>query len=203
MTEKLISLREALRAKEYFAEAFETKEEAASYIDAQLDGRVVGIGGSQTVAQMGLFERLSSHNEVFWHDEKPEGMTVMETRLAASRAQVYISSVNAVSADGVIVNIDHTGNRVAAISFGPDKVFLVIGINKLTEDEQSAVRRARNVAAPRNAKRLKRKTPCAKNADKCCDCSSPERICRNLSVLWERPAGSEYHAVLIDEELGY
>lgn len=198
-----MKLQETLRAKGYIAEVCETKEETAAYIDSQIDHRVVGIGGSQTVAQMKLFDRLASHNEVFWHDEKPEGMTVMETRQAATRAEVYISSVNAISMDGVIINIDNTGNRVAAISFGPDKVFLVIGENKVAEDYDSALFRARNVAAPKNAKRLNRKTPCALTGDKCYDCKSPERICRNLSVLWNRPAGIEYHVVLINEELGY
>lgn len=201
--EKLIKLQEALRAKGYIAEVCETKEAAVAYIDSQIDHRVVGIGGSQTVAQMKLFDRLASHNEVFWHDEKPEGMTVMETRQAATRAEVYISSVNAISMDGVIINIDNTGNRVAAISFGPDKVFLVIGANKVTEDYDSALFRARNVAAPKNARRLNKKTPCALTGDKCYDCKSPERICRNLSVLWNRPTGIEYHVVLINEELGY
>ena len=201
--EKLIKLQEALRAKGYIAEVCETKEAAVVYIDSQIDHRVVGIGGSQTVAQMKLFDRLASHNEVFWHDEKPEGMTVMETRQAATRAEIYISSVNAISMDGVIVNIDNTGNRVAAISFGPDKVFLVIGVNKITEDYDSALFRARNVAAPKNARRLNKKTPCALTGDKCYDCKSPERICRNLSVLWNRPTGIEYHVVLINEELGY
>ena len=201
--EKLIGLQDALKAKGYVVEIFETKEEATEYIDSQIDNCVVGIGGSQTVAQMKLFDKLSTHNQVFWHDEKPEGMTVMETRKAATRAEIYISSVNAISMDGVIVNIDNTGNRVAAISFGPDKVFLVIGENKVTEDCDSALFRARNVAAPRNAKRLNRKTPCAIKGDKCYDCKSPERICRNLSVLWNRPTGAEYHVILIHEELGY
>ena len=201
--EKLIKLQEALREKGYIVKIYENKEEAAAYIDSQIDNCVVGIGGSQTVVQMKLFERLASHNEVSWHDEKPEGMTIMEVRQAATRAGVYISSVNAISMDGVIVNIDNTGNRVAAISFGPDKVFLVIGENKVTEDYNSAIFRARNVAAPKNAKRLNRKTPCALAGDKCYDCKSPERICRNLSVLWNLPTGIEYHVVLINEKLGY
>lgn len=201
--EKLLELKKALEAKGYIVEIYETKEEATDYIDSQIDSCFVGIGGSQTVAQMGLFGRLTSHNKVFWHDEKPEGMTVMEVRQAATRAEVYISSVNAISMDGVIVNIDNTGNRVAALSFGPDKVFLVIGENKVTGDYDSALCRARNVAAPKNAKRLNRKTPCAIAGDKCYDCKSPERICRNLSVLWNRPTGIEYHVVLINEELGY
>ena len=153
--------------------------------------------------QMNLFAMLSEHNTVFWHDEKPADMTVMETRTAACRAQVYISSVNGISEKGEIVNIDNTGNRVAAISFGPEKVYLLIGINKIAPDFESALHRARNVAGPLNAQRLNRKTPCAVKADKCYDCSSPERICRNLSVLWEKPTGAEYEVILINEELGY
>ena len=126
-----------------------------------------------------------------------------ETRTAASQAEIYISSVNGISEQGEIVNIDGTGNRVAAISYGPSKVYLVVGANKVASDYESALFRARNVAAPLNAKRLNRKTPCAANADKCYDCTSPERICRNLSVLWTKPSGAEYEVILIKESLGY
>jgi len=79
----------------------------------------------------------------------------------------------------------------------------VAGLNKVAPDLQAAIDRARNVAAPPNAKRLGKKTPCAVRADKCYDCQSPDRICRALSVLWEKPAGSEYEIVLIGEALGY
>ena len=92
---------------------------------------------------------------------------------------------------------------MAAISFGPSEVYLVIGRNKICPDLASALDRARNIAAPLNAQRLKRKTPCALKADQCYDCNSPERICRNLSVLYERPTGAEYHIILIDDDLGY
>lgn len=193
----------ALESKGYIVHIFENKELAASFIDGELDSKVIGIGGSQTVDQMGLFDKLSTHNTVYWHDRKPEDMTVLETRQAASRAPVYISSVNAISEDGEIINIDNTGNRVAAISFGPDDVYLVFGINKITEDYDSALYRARNIASPLNAKRLNRKTPCAVKADRCYDCTSPERICRNLSVLWNKPTGATYHIVIVKEELGY
>ena len=130
-------------------------------------------------------------------------MTVIETRTAAAQAEIYISSVNGISEQGEIVNIDNTGNRVAAISYGPSKVYLVVGANKVAIDYESALFRARNIAAPLNAKRLNRKTPCAAHADKCYDCNSPERICRNLSVLWNKPTGAEYEVILISEELGY
>ena len=167
----------------YKVSVFDTKEDAAKYMDSSINGKVVGFGGSVTLREMNLFKMLSTHNTVYWHDEKPENMTVMETRTAASQAEIYISSVNGISEQGEIINIDNTGNRVAAISYGPSKIYLVIGENKVAPDYESALFRARNIAAPLNAQRLKRKTPCAANADKCYDCKSPERICRNLSVL--------------------
>ena len=127
----------------------------------------------------------------------------METRTAAVRADIYISSVNGIAETGEIINIDNTGNRVAAVSYGPKTVYLIVGKNKIAPDYESALFRARNVASPLNAQRLNRKTPCAVNGDRCYDCNSPERICRNLSVLWEKPIGAEYEVNLINEDLGY
>ena len=199
----LTSLKANLQQKGYTVHIFNTKESAANYIDQQINEKTVGLGGSVTIHQMNLFAMLSKHNTVYWHDEKPADMTVMETRMAASRADIYISSVNGISEKGEIVNIDNTGNRVAAISYGPSKVYLVIGVNKIAQSLDEAIYRARNIAAPLNAKRLNRKTPCALHADKCYDCNSPERICRNLSVLWDKSTGSEYEVILIKEELGY
>ena len=197
------TLQNNLEEKGYTVQVFDNKETASDYLNSQIDYQTVGFGGSVTLRQMNLYEKLSSHNTVYWHDNKPSDMTVMETRTAASRAEVYISSVNAISESGEIVNIDNTGNRVAAISYGPSKVYLVIGSNKVTENLDTAIYRARNVASPLNAKRLNRKTPCALNGDKCYDCNSPERICRNLSVLLTKPTGAEYEIILIQEELGY
>ena len=192
-----------LEKKGYYVTVFENKELAVNYISGQIVGKTVGLGGSVTIRQMNLFPILSKHNTVYWHDEKPSDMSVIETRTAASRAEIYISSVNGISEDGEIVNIDNTGNRVAAISYGPNKVYLLVGVNKVTSSLDTAIYRARNIAAPLNAQRLKRKTPCAVKGDKCYDCKSPERICRNLSVLWNRPVGAEYEVILINEELGY
>ncbi len=197
------NLKNNLQSKGYAVSVFATKEAATEYLDGQIDKKIVGFGGSVTLQEMDLFRVLSTHNTVYWHDEKPEGMTVMETRTAATKAEIYISSVNGISQQGEIVNIDNTGNRVAAISYGPSKIYLVIGANKVAEDCETAVFRARNIAAPLNAKRLNRKTPCAVNADKCYDCKSPERICRNLSILWDKPTGAEYELILVEEDLGY
>ena len=170
-----------MEKKGYGVSIFDNKEADENYINSQIHQKTVGLGGSVTIHQMNLFAMLSDHNVVYWHDEKPSDMSIMETRTAASRAEVYISSVNGISEEGEIVNIDNTGNRVAAISYGPLKIYLVIGSNKVTPNLESAIYRARNIAAPLNAKRLNRKTPCAIRGDKCYDCKSPERICRNLS----------------------
>lgn len=196
-------LKENLEKKGYQVSLFDKKEMAADYIDSQINNKTVGLGGSVTIHQMDLFKMLSKHNQVYWHDEKPTDMSVMETRTAASRSEIYISSVNGISEEGDIVNIDNTGNRVAAISYGPKKVYLLVGVNKVASTLDEAIYRARNIAAPRNAQRLQRKTPCAVKGDKCYDCNSPERICRTLSVLWNMPTGAEYEVVLINEELGY
>ena len=196
-------IKENLEAKGYKVSVFEKKEAASSYLAGEIKGKSVGFGGSVTLKEMNLFEILSENNTVLWHDKMPEGKTVMEVRTKAARSDVYLSSVNGISEDGQIVNIDHTGNRVAAISYGVKKVYLVIGKNKIAPSFQEALRRARNIASPLNAKRLGRKTPCAAKGDRCYDCKSPERICRNLSVFWEKPAGAEYEIILIDENLGY
>ncbi len=196
-------LKNNLEVKGYKVSVFSTKESAAEYLNREIDGKTVGMGGSVTLQELDIFEKLATHNTVYWHAKKPEHLSVAETRTVASQAEIYLSSVNGISEQGEIINIDHTGNRVAAISYGPSKVYLVVGSNKAAPDYASALQRARNIAAPMNAKRLNRNTPCAVNADKCYDCNSPDRICRNLSVLWTKPAGAEYEIILIDESLGY
>lgn len=133
-----VDLKQNLESKGYQVSVFEKKEDAAIYINGQVNQKSIGLGGSVTIHEMNLFEILSSHNVVYWHDKKPDDMTIMETRTAASRAEVYISSVNAISEAGEIVNIDNTGNRVAAISYGPAKIYLVIGSNKVTADLELA-----------------------------------------------------------------
>ena len=121
----------------------------------------------------------------------------------AQDAQIYLSSVNGLAESGEIVNIDGRGNRISAIMFGQEKVYLIVGINKLASDYEGALYRARNIAAPKNAQRLHRNTPCAVKADRCYDCKSPERICRGLFVLWEKPFGMDMEVILINEELWY
>jgi len=143
---------------------------------------------------------LSENNRVFWHwKQKSE-----ETRKSAAAAEVYITSANAVAETGEIINIDGSGNRVANTLYGKKKVYIIIGTNKIAEDYDKALWRARNIASPLNARRLGRNTPCVKGELKCYDCKSPERICKGLVVLWNKMNGTEkVEVIIIDEELGY
>ncbi len=175
---------------------FPTAQEAADYLDSQIDGCSVGVGGSMTVQSMDLCPRLERHNRVLWHWTGAELQDAMTT-------DVYLTSVNGAAENGDLVNIDGTGNRVAATMFGHKRVYFILGVNKITDTPEQALWRARNIAAPKNAQRLNRNTPCAAKADKCYDCSSPERICRALTVLWGRPKGIEQaEIVVIGQELG-
>ena len=122
----------------------------------------------------------------------------------AAASSVYLTSVNGLAETGELINIDGTGNRVASTIFGHEEVYFLVGSNKIAPDYDAALWRARNVASPKNAQRLGKKTPCAVRGDKCYDCKSPERICRALAVLWEKPTGiGRAEVVLIDEPLGY
>ena len=192
-----------LKDRGYAVTIFATASDAVKYLNAQIDNQTVGFGGSVTLEQMGLFETLQSHNTVFWHHRLPAGKTSSEIREEASKASIYLSSVNGLAETGEIINIDGNCNRVSSIFYGHKKVYLVIGKNKLEKDYDHALYRARNVASPLNAKRVGAKTPCAMNADKCYDCKSPERICRVLSVLWGKPTIGEFEVILIQEALGY
>lgn len=197
----LVKAKENLEARGYAVQLFPDKESAAEYLNGAIDGTTVGFGGSVTLDQMGLFPALGRHNTVFWHWKQNPA----DARASAANAAVYLSSVNALAETGEIINIDGAGNRVASTLYGHQKVYLVISRNKLAEDYESALWRARNIAAPLNARRLHRKTPCAQGETlRCYDCRSPERICNGLSVLW-RPLGGvgETLVCLVGEDLGY
>ena len=179
---------------------FRTKEAAAEYLASGIEGKRVAMGGSMTLKEMGIYELLEKKNEVIWHWVTPGEAALKKAR----EAQIYLTSANAASETGELVNIDGTGNRVSQTVFGPEKTYFIIGKNKLCTGFGTALWRAKNVAAPKNAARLQVATPCAAaNGDKCYDCSSPERICRS-TVIIERPSkGMEVEVVFVDEDLGY
>ena len=188
---------QSLTRRGFTPKTFATAQEAADYLDSQIDGVSVGFGGSMTVQELGLYDRLSKHNQTLWHWDQG-------TLEQAAQAEVYIASVNGLAETGELINIDGTGNRVASTLFGHKRVYLVVGKNKLAPDYDKALWRARNIASPKNAQRLGAKTPCAVKGDRCYDCQSPGRICRGLVVLWEKPRSIEtMEVILIDQELGY
>ena len=191
------TVKKNLEARGFSVKTFDTAAEAAAYLNASIDGVSVGIGGSLTVKEMGLHEKLASHNTVHWHWTDGE-----EARVKAAHADVYITSANGLAETGEIINIDGSGNRVASTLYGHEKVYLVIGRNKLAPTYDEALWRARNIASPKNAQRLGRKTPCAVKGDRCYDCKSPDRICRGLVVLWGAMMGMETEVILVDEDLG-
>ena len=191
----------ALQREGFTVRSFDTAKEAADYLCQSISGKTVGMGGSITMEQLGLYDRLTKDNTVLWHwrtDDK-------KTRLAAANAQVYLTSANAIAETGEIINIDGNGNRVAATLYNHERVVFVAGVNKLAPDLASAMFRARNVAAPLNARRLKRNTPCAVgNEIKCYDCSSKDRICNGVVTLLRPMRGvGVTEVVLVGEELGY
>ena len=191
------TVKKNLEARGFSVRTFATAAEAAAYLNEAIDGKTVGFGGSVTLKDMGLYELLGSHNEVHWH-----WVNGPEERKAAMRTQVYLSSANGLAETGELINIDGSGNRVASTLYGHEKVYLVIGRNKLAPTYDEALWRARNIASPKNAQRLGRKTPCAVKGDRCYDCKSPERICRGLVVLWGPMMGMETEVILVDEDLG-
>ena len=192
-------VQQALERRGYTVRTFAAAEEAAAYLDGAIDGKTVGFGGSATLDALGVYDKLAAHNTVVWHWKQEANAA----RKAAMQTQVYLSSANGLAESGEIVNIDGKCNRVAATLFGPKRCIFVCGVNKLRPDLQSAIERARNIAAPLNAKRLNKKTPCAVDG-RCHNCKSPERICRAMVIHMGVPSGFEScEVVLIGEKLGY
>ena len=193
-------VRKNLEANGFKVSEFENGKDAVEYLNREIDGKTVGIGGSMTIKELGLSDLLAAHNTLISHWSAEDRAAALK---AAQSSDVYLSSVNGLSEDGEIINIDGSCNRVSGTLFGHKKVYFIVGKNKLAPDYDAALFRARNIAAPMNAKRLNMKTPCAEKGDRCYNCNSPQRICRALTVLWKAPFGTEFEVVLINEELGY
>ena len=189
-----------LKERGFIPHLFDTAEQAKAFFVQELSDTSVGMGGSMTIDALGLYELLKRNNTVYAHSYCQDTDELKN----ASLAENYISSANAISEDGEIVNIDGRGNRVSSIIWGANRkrVYIVAGTNKITPDLQSAILRVKNIAAPKNAMRLNRKTPCALKADKCYKCNSPDKICRVMTIQ-THPTSAETHIVLIRQELGY
>lgn len=191
------TLKKNLENRKFAVSVFPDREAAAAHLEAGIKGEVVGFGGSITLKDMGLDERLAKNNTVIWHWHN------MKNRDRYAEYTAYVTSVNAVAETGELVNIDGSGNRVAATIFGPKKVYFVVGRNKVAPDLPSAIDRARNIASPPNCKRLELRTPCVKDL-RCHDCRSPDRICNVMSIHMGPMLKCDHtEVVLIDEDLGF
>ncbi len=202
MNEQFEKLIPALEKKGYTVSCFDSGEAAADYLCGLFDGAVIGFGDSVTMSQMHLYERLSARNTVYDPKQTKSTAEFLDIAKLCLTTDYFFTSVNAVSEDGTLVNMDGTGNRIAGSLFGHKKVFFIVGRNKIEPDLEKAIWRVRNVAAPKNALRTGRRTPCAFTG-KCQDCSSPQRMCNALLIQLCAMKDIESEVVLIDEDLGF
>ena len=196
---------EALNKKGFKAVYAKDAQAAIDYVLSQTgENDTIGFGGSMTLFETGIADALLSRGNTIYSSElaaRTGGDKDTPKRLGLT-ADVYLSSTNALTLEGDLVNIDGIGNRVAAMFYGPQKVIFVAGRNKLTPNAHTAVARIKKVACPMNAKRLGLSTPCAVEGH-CADCDTPQRMC-NVTVRLQRPTrGKEMHVVIIDGDFGY
>ena len=163
-------------------------------------GSSIAMGGSVSAAEIGLVDAVKGPDYHFI--DRNAATDKRAAMLAAYDADVFLTSVNAMTEDGVLINIDGNANRVSAIAHGPKKVVMIVGMNKVCKDADAAMKRARNVAAPTNAQRFGLSTPCAKTGS-CMDCKSPDTICcQFLMTRFSRHAG-RIHVILVNDALGF
>lgn len=167
-------------------------------------GASVGLGGSRSVAEIGLLADLRG-GKYDLHDQYVASLSKAESmkrRKQGMTAEYFVSGSNAVTEDGKLVNVDGFGNRLAAFCFGPDKVIIIVGRNKIVPDIEAALYRVRNVAAPMNAKRFGLTTPCARTG-RCGDCQSAQRICSVTLIIEKQKIKDRIHVILVNEDLGF
>ena len=168
------------------------------------EGEKVSCGGSMSLAETGVMEHLRSGRYDFL-DRAKEGLSTKDIDRIYREcffADTYFSSSNAITEDGELYNVDGNGNRVAALLFGPKKVIIVAGVNKIVKNLDEAIKRNREIAAPANAKRLNKSTPCTK-IGYCMDCKSLEKICREYTVIKSQKDKNRIHVIFLNDNIGY
>jgi hypothetical protein len=196
---------ESLKKNGFEAVYCEDRKHAYEYIINAADNAVsIGFGGSMTIAELKLIPELRNMGkELLIHGlpelSKDEKFEVMRRQLTCD---LFLASTNALTLSGQLVNIDANGNRVGPMFFGPKKVIIVVGRNKIVEDTEAALKRIKQYAAPPNAHRLNRKTPCAATGF-CSNCDSPDRICRITVILDRLPGYADITVLVINEDLGF
>lgn len=201
LADKVIKGLESRNMSGYYVE---TKEDAlAKALELIPEGASIGWGGSVSIGEIGLRDALINGNyEVYNRDncQTPEEKREIELKIFGS--DYFLCSSNAITEDGILVNIDGNSNRVAAIAYGPKKVLMIVGMNKVAKDFESALSRARNIAAPINAQRFPLDTPCKKSGS-CVNCKSRDTICCEFLVTRYSRHADRFHIILVNDELGY
>ena len=180
----------------YAANKEEAKKQALELIP---EGSRIAMGGCMSAHEIGLIEALEAGNYNYIDRSKLDARAGL---MAAYDADVFLSSANAITSDGIMVNIDGNSNRVSCIAQGPRKVVFIVGLNKVCDDLDGAMKRARNVAAPCNAQRFDIKTPC-RETGKCFDCKSPDTICCQFLITRYSRHTDRIHVILVNENLGF
>ncbi len=196
---------ENLAKKRFTAVYCATAQEASDYILKQAESATnVGFGGSLSVADLKLTSLLADQGKEILNHGFPD-LTPEQKQAVMKRQQtcdLFLSGTNAATLDGCLVNIDGNGNRVAAMIYGPSKVIVVVGRNKIVEgDVSDAIRRIKDKSAPPNAMRLGKQTPCAVTGF-CADCDSPQRICHVTTIIDSKPTLTDFHVLVVNEDMG-
>lgn len=198
LAQKVIKGLESRNMKGYYAH---NREEALSIALGLIpEGSTISMGGGVSVEEIGLVDAVKTDKYNFIDRNAAEDRRAAE--LAAYDADFFLASCNAMTEDGILVNIDGNSNRVSSIAYGPKKVLFIVGMNKVCKDVDGAMKRARNVAAPINAQRFGLQTPCSKTGS-CMDCKSPDTICCQFLVTRYSRHADRISVILVNDNLGF
>ena len=198
LAQKVIKGLDSRNMSGYYASSAEEAKKIA--LELIPEGSTVTMGGGMSVHEIGLVEALKSGNYEFLDRDTAEDKRA--AMLAAYDADFFLASCNAITEDGILVNIDGNSNRVSAIAQGPKKVLFIVGMNKVCDDVDGAIKRARNVAAPINAQRFGLNTPCSKTGS-CMNCKSPDTICCQFLITRFSRHADRIHVILVNDSLGF
>ena len=183
----------------------ESSEELLEFLDSQIaDGSIVGVGDSMTLESTGVYEYLRDRNIQFLDKYRKDISREEKGAIYLKNfdSDYFLCSANAISSNGKIYNLDGNGSRVAPVIYGPKHVFIISGVNKIVEDHDNAIDRIRNIAAPLDAKRLGKVTPCTVTG-KCEGCKSPDKICNYWTVIQGQFNENRIKVIIIKDNLGY
>lgn len=194
--------KEKLSSHKFKVDVVENKEECLLLIDDLIqDGEVVSVGGSMTLFELGIIDYLE-HNQRINYLDRYHAENASDIYHQALTCDTYIMSTNALTMDGQLYNVDGNGNRVSALTYGPDRILIITGWNKIVKDIPSAIKRVEQIAAPANCVRLNKMTPCSQ-LGYCADCESTQRICSSKVITSRSHIKDGIHVIIVKENLGY